>query len=82
MEGLMKRCLCVLACLVPVVGWRLLAQPGTPAKMVIAQKARALPLGDVRLNGGSLDRRSLELSTRRNGARRLSWPERSRRLPA
>ncbi len=50
----MKRCLVVLAGLVAVVGWRVLAQPDTPAKMMVGQKARALPLSDVRLTGGPL----------------------------
>ena len=50
----MKRTVYVLALLVFVAAGRVTGQPGTPAKMVIAQKARALPLRDVRLTGGPL----------------------------
>ena len=50
----MKRCLYIVVALVALASWRALAQPGTPAKMVIAQKARALPLSHVRLTGGPL----------------------------
>jgi len=50
----MTRTVYVLALLVFVAAGGVIGQPGTPAKMVIAQKARAIPLSDVRLTGGPL----------------------------
>ena len=50
----MTRTVYVLALLVFVAAGGVIGQSGTPAKMVIAQKARAIPLSDVRLTGGPL----------------------------
>jgi hypothetical protein len=50
----MKRALSVFALLVVAAAWHVLAQPAGPVKTVVPLKARALPLGAVRLTGGPL----------------------------
>ena len=50
----MKRYLFALLSAALVAGCQVSAQVGTPARAVVPQKARALPLSDVRVTGGPL----------------------------
>src|SRR5665647_2760416 len=53
-ESLVKRYLFALLSAALVAGCQVAAQVGTPARAVVPQKARALPLSDVRVTGGPL----------------------------